>query len=106
MRILKAITSIHTAQTEYYSEYGRYSRLKDLGPPSPDLISHELAGGRAADYGIATELTNEGYRITALPRNSECHGCRSFYSDQTMAIRVSKGSEQASASSPLLGARR
>ena len=89
--------SIHSAQLEYYSEYGRYGRLQDLA------ISHELAGGRVADYAITAELTNEGYRITAVSRSSECHTCRSFYSDQTMAIRMSKGSERASSSSPLLG---
>lgn len=99
---IRAITSIYTAETQYYSEYGRYGRLQDLGPQSADLISHELAGGRTGDYAIAAERTSEGYRITAIPRNSQCHTCRSFYSDQTMAIHVSKRSELASASSPLL----
>jgi hypothetical protein len=103
---LAAITSIHTAETQYYFEYGRYGRLQDLGPQSADLISNELAGGRTRDYAIATELTNDGYRITAVPRDSECHACRSFYSDQTMLIRVGKGSEFASASNTILGAGR
>lgn len=103
MATVKAIASLHVAETQYYTESGRWGRLKDLGFQGADLISPELALGRSAGYEVRIDVSAEGYQIRALPRNSECRECPTFYSDQTMTIRTSSRSEPASSSSPILG---
>ena len=103
MKTLKAITSLHSAEMQYYGEYGRYGRLEDLGSQKADLISPELARGRIASYDVRLDVSAGGYQIRAWPRISACRECPTVYSNQTMAIRTSRGPEPASSSSPLLG---
>src|SRR6516162_4296558 len=56
---IAAIRTLHTAQVEFYSEYGRYAAsLTELGPPpsgaaSPaaaDLVGNDLAVGKKSGY--------------------------------------------------------
>ncbi len=103
MNTVKAIASIHIAETQYYAQTGRWGRLTDLGSQGADLISPELALGHSASYEIRVAANIEGYEIRAWPRTSECRACPTFYSDQTMTIRSSSRSEPASSSSPILG---
>jgi hypothetical protein len=103
VKAIKAIASIHTAETQYYAQTGRWGRLTDLGSQGADLISPELALGHSAQYEIRVAANIEGYEIRAWPRTSECRECSTFYSDQTMTIRTSSRSEPASSSSPILG---
>jgi hypothetical protein len=103
---VKAITAIHSAENEYFSEYGHWGRLEDLGRNGAGILSNDIANGRSGPYDIALEISKEGYQVRAIPRNSQCRGCRSFYSDQSLTIRMSRGSEMASSSSAMLGASR
>jgi type IV pilus assembly protein PilA len=106
---LGAIRTIHTAQTQYSSQFGRYATsLTELGPPASgqagqaaaDLIGGDLALGLKGGYKFVLEQTPTGYRIIATPALYNSTGRRSFYSDQTMLLRENLGPEPASANSP------
>src|SRR5260370_22322198 len=67
---LKPITTIHTAQAQYQSQYGRYaSALAELGPPSAGdpnasaagLTSPGLASGGKSGYTYSLNPTERGY---------------------------------------------
>lgn len=106
---LSAIRTIHTAQTQYSSQFGRFAtNLIELGPPASgqggpaaaDLIGSDLSQGIKGGYKFVVELTPTGYRVIATPTAYNNTGRRSFYSDQTMIIRENWGPEPASATSP------
>ena len=106
---LSAIRTIHTAQTQYSSQFGRFAaNLTELGPPTSgqtgpaaaDLIGADLAQGIKGGYKFVVELTPTGYRVIATPTAYNNTGRRSFFSDQTMIIRENWGPEPASATSP------
>ena len=105
---LSAIRTIHTAQTQYSSQFGRFAtNLIELGPPAgeqsgpaaADLIGSDLAQGIKGGYKFVVELTPTGYRVIATPTAYNNTGRRSFYSDQTMILRENWGPEPASATS-------
>src|SRR2546427_4596221 len=69
---IKAITTIHTAQAQYYSQFGKYAAsLAELGPPksgnpnasASDLISTDLSAGEKGGYKYTMAATPEGYTI-------------------------------------------
>jgi type IV pilus assembly protein PilA len=106
---LGAIRTIHTAQTQYSSQFGRFATsLTELGPPTSgqagptgaDLIQADLALGVKQGYKFVLEQTPTGYRISATPVAYNRDGRRSFYSDQTMVLRQNWGPEPASVTSP------
>jgi type IV pilus assembly protein PilA len=106
---LGAIRTIHTAQAQYSSQFGRYAvSLTELGPPASgqggtaaaDLIQSDLALGIKGGFKFVLEQTPTGYRIIATPTAYNNTGRRSFYSDQTMVLRENWGPEPASANSP------
>ena len=108
MAAAKAITTIHTAETQYYSQYGRYaSSLNELGPPtsgaaSPaaaDVIGNDLSGGEKQGYKFTFTGNAGGYVINANPTAFGNSGSRTFYSDQSMVIRQNYGPENATANS-------
>jgi type IV pilus assembly protein PilA len=101
---IQSIKTIHTAEVQYQSQYGRYAAsLVELGPPASgapnafaaDLIPKDLAGGEAARYTFIVSAVPGGYVIRALPASYGISGRRSFYSDQTMVIRENDGPEPA-----------
>jgi type IV pilus assembly protein PilA len=105
---IKAIQTIHTMQVQYNSQYGRYaSTLTELGPPasgaanatSADLIDSSLAGGEKSGYKFTMTGNQGGYVISAVPVAYGNTGSRTFYSDQSMAIKENDGPEPATASS-------
>jgi prepilin-type N-terminal cleavage/methylation domain-containing protein len=107
------ITTIHKAQAQYSSQFGRYATsLAELGPPTSgqpgpegaDLIPKDLASGTKGGYNFVMEGTATGYKINANPVAYGNTGRRSFYSDQTMVIREHWGQEPATANSPEIGA--
>lgn len=109
MAAIRHIGTIHTAQTQYYSQFGRFaSSLKELGPPesgapgpeAADLIPEDLASGEKSGYRFTLEATETGYRIIAVPIAYGKTGRRTFYSDQTLVIRENWGPEPATAESP------
>lgn len=103
------IATIHTAQAQYNSQFGRYATsLAELGPPASgqagpaasDLIPQELASGVKGGYKFVLEGTPQGYKIIATPTAFGNTGRRTFYSDQTMVIRENWGQEPANDKSP------
>lgn len=106
------VKTIHTAQAQYSSQFGRYAvSLAELGPPASgqegpagaNLIGADLARGLKGGYKYTVEGTPTGYKITAVPEAYGNTGRRSFYSDQTMVIRENWGAEPATSNSPELG---
>lgn len=83
--VIQSIRSIHAMETQYYSQYGRYAQtLDELRPWLPD----DLASGTRNGYRYRVEGRDASYEIHADPLTA---GRESFYSDQTMLIRWSRG---------------
>lgn len=109
MAAIQHIKTLHTAQAQYYSQFGRYAAsLAELGPPASgnpgpqaaDLIPGDLASGEKGGYRFRLEATPNGYAIHAEPVQFNTSGSRTFYSDQTLVIRNNYGPEPATAASP------
>jgi len=109
IRAITCIRTIHTAQTQYLSEFNHYaSSLKELGPPekgvatarAADLIDAELASGARNGYRFVMIGNQTGYTITAAPLVFTTPTDRTFYSDQTMTVHEHYGPEPATANDP------
>ena len=105
---IKAIQTIHTAQVQYNSQYGRYATsLTELGPPASgapsaaaaDLIGNDLASGDKGQYKFTMTGSPTGYVINANPVAYGSSGTRTFFSDQSMVIRQNDGPEPATVNS-------
>ncbi|HYP12973.1 MAG TPA: prepilin-type N-terminal cleavage/methylation domain-containing protein [Bryobacteraceae bacterium] len=105
---IRQIQTVHTAQTQYYSQFGRYAAsMAELGPPasgqagpsSADLIPGDLALGKKSGFTFTLQGGPAGYAVTAVPEVYNNTGRRSFYSDQTLVIRENWGAEPATANS-------
>jgi hypothetical protein len=97
---IRALRTIHTAQVQYFSQYGESAAsLKELGPPA-GLIDGELASGTKDGYRFTMTGNASGYAIHADPESHGKSGSRTFYSDQTMKIRQNYGQEPATINSP------
>ena len=105
---IAAIRTLHTAQVQFYSQYGRYAAsLTELGPPpsgaanpsAADLIGNDLSGGEKSGYKFTLTATSEGYAINANPLAFNSSGSRTFFSDQTLVIRENYGPEPATLNS-------
>ena len=108
---IKTIQTLHTAQTQYQSQFGRFAAsLVELGPPqsgqagpqSADLIDGNLASGEKSGYRFTVTGNPAGYVISAVPIAYNSTGSRTFFSDQSMQIRQNYGQEPATAQSPEL----
>jgi len=102
---IKAVTTIHVAQAQYYSRFGRYATsLAELGPgktaSTANLISGDLALGEKSGYRYELQVTPVGYTIHANPVAFNDTGSRTFFSDQTLTIRQNYSAEPADAESP------
>ena len=108
MAAIRQITTIHQAETQYYSQFGKYAALTELGPPpsgaagpaAADLIPKVLADGKNSGYVFAVQGTATGYAVTAVPETFNSTGRRTFFSDQTLQIRNNWTQEPANANSP------
>jgi prepilin-type N-terminal cleavage/methylation domain-containing protein len=109
MAAIRQITTIHQAQTQYYSQFGQYAaKLQALGPPTggaagpeaSDLIPKVLAEGKNSGYLFAVTKTPVGYAVSAKPETFGSSGRRTFYSDQTLVIRNNWSEELADVNSP------
>jgi type IV pilus assembly protein PilA len=92
----RAIQTIHAAQIQYHTDYGRFAAsLAELGPPSDGdasaagagLIQPDLATGVKLGYKFTVAASPTGYTIEAEPVIRGSDGTRTFYSDQTMFLR-------------------
>ncbi len=109
MAAIRQITTIHQAETQYYSQFGKYAEsLVALGPPASgaagpaaaDLIPKNLAEGKNSGFLFTVQPTPTGYAVTAVPEAFGSSGSRTFYSDQTLVVRQSLTQEPANATSP------
>ena len=109
MAAIRQITTIHQAETQYYSQFGRYATsLAEMGPPASgaagtaaaDLIPKVLAEGKNSGYMFSVSGTPTGYAVSAIPEAFNSSGRRTFYSDQTLVIRNNWGQEAAAVTSP------
>ncbi len=109
MAAIQHIKTLHTAQAQYYSQFGRYATsLAELGPPASgnagpsaaDLIPGDLASGEKGGYKFNLQATPTGYAINAEPTQFNTSGSRTFFSDQSLVIRQNYGPEPATVASP------
>ena len=109
---VKAITTIHTAQVQFYSSYGRFAAsMTELGPPASGaegpsaagLIERDLASGEKGGYKFTLAATPTGYTISAVPTQFGSSGSKTYFSDQGMGIHQHNGQEPATTSDPLIG---
>ena len=103
------IKTLHSAEAQYYSTYGRYAAsLQELGKPtsgspsaaSADLISGDLAKGEKQGYKYNLQATPTGYSVNADPVTFGNSGGRTFFSDQTQEIHAHGGQEPATSADP------
>jgi type IV pilus assembly protein PilA len=108
---IRQIGTIHQAETQYYSQFGKYAQsLTELGPPASgapgptaaDIIPKNLADGKNSGYLFTVAASPTGYIVTAAPEVFNSTGSRSFFSDQTLVIRQSYTAEPANVNSPEL----
>lgn len=98
---LRMIQAIHTAEVQYNSQYGRYAiSLQELG------FSATSSDGTRLGYKFSLAGAGSGYVVNANPVTYGTDGNRTFFSDQTMVIRVNNGPEPASAVSQEFGRHR
>ncbi len=109
MAAIRQIGTIHTAQTQYYSQFGRYATsLAELGPPTSgqagpqasDLIPRTLSEGKNTGYVFTVTGTPLGYSVNANPEIFGNTGRRTFFSDQTLVIHQNWGQEPSTVNSP------
>jgi prepilin-type N-terminal cleavage/methylation domain-containing protein len=108
MAAIRQITAVHQAETQYFSQFGKFAEnLAQLGPPASgaagpaaaDLIPGDLAAGKKTGYIFTVAGSKEGYTVTAVPEAFNNTGRRTFFSDQTLVIRENWGAEPATAQS-------
>jgi type IV pilus assembly protein PilA len=109
MAVIREIGSIHQAETQYYSQFGKYAtNLNQLGPPvsgadgpeAANIIPKVLADGKKNGFTYTLTATPSGYAVSAVPDSFGNTGSRTFYSDQTLVIRNNWGQEPATPASP------
>lgn len=88
MAAIRQITTIHQAETQYYSQFGRYAAsLTELGPPASgaagpaaaDLIPKALAEGKNSGYVFIVTASPTGYSVNANPEAFGSSGRRTFF---------------------------
>jgi prepilin-type N-terminal cleavage/methylation domain-containing protein len=109
MATIRHILAIHTAQTQYYSTYGKFAvSLSELGPPASgatptpaasDLLPADLSSGEKQGYKFILAATPTGYTVNANPVSFGGTGTRTFFSDQTLVVRQNFTQEPANAQS-------
>lgn len=108
---IRQINTIHSAQTQYYSQFGKYAAtLLELGPPASgsagpnaaDLIPKNLAEGENSGHRFTVAASPQGYSVTVMPVQFGSSGRRTFFSDQTLVIRQNWSAEPATVTSPEL----
>lgn len=109
MAAIQQIRTIHQAETQYYSQFGKYAEnLTELGPPASgaagpnaaDLIPKVLADGKNSGYVFTVAASPTGYSVHADPEQFGSSGRRTFFSDQTLVVRNNWSQEPATVTSP------
>ncbi len=111
MAAVRELHAIHTAETQYYSQFGKYAVvLTELGPPASgaagpaaaDLLPKTLSEGKHQGYIYTVQGNPTGYTIAAVPEAFGSSGRRTFFSDQTLVIHQNWTQEPATVASPEL----
>jgi type IV pilus assembly protein PilA len=106
---IRQIGTLHQAETQYYSQFGKYApSLVELGPPASgaagpaaaDLIPKDLADGKKTGYIFTVTGSPTGYSISAVPEAFGNSGSRTFFSDQTLVVHQNYTAEPATDKSP------
>jgi type IV pilus assembly protein PilA len=109
MAAIRHMTTINTAQTQYYSTYGKYATtLQALGPPQgeaegPDgagMIPEDLASGEKGGYRFTLQATDHQFTLNADPVSFGSTGRRTFFCDESLTVRNNFGAEPADKNSP------
>jgi type IV pilus assembly protein PilA len=109
MAVLRELETFYNAQTQYYSQFGKYaSTLTELGPPTSgaagpsgaDLIPKVLAEGSHNGFKYAMTGAQATFAVSAQPESFNNTGRRTFYMDQTKVVRQNWSAEPATAQSP------
>jgi hypothetical protein len=101
MATIRNLSSVANAQVYFYSTKNRYaSQLSELGASGADLIPADLAAGNKSGYRFQLTGEAKAYKVTAVPVKPGVTGRRTFFSDQTLAVRASEGPDPAGPSSP------
>ncbi len=110
MAAIRTLHTLNTAQTQYFSTYGRYATsLTELGPPTggtntsaaaADLVSSDLAQGNKSGYKFSMVGSPQGYTVNAEPQVYNTTGKRTFFTDQSTVIREHTGNEPATVNDP------
>jgi type IV pilus assembly protein PilA len=111
MAVLREMETLYNAQTQYYSQFGKYaSTLVELGPPTSgaagpngaDLIPKLLAEGTHNGYKYNMTGAQSTFAVSAVPDNFGNTGRRTFYMDQSKTVHQNWSQEPATAQSPEL----
>jgi Tfp pilus assembly protein PilE len=90
---MQSLKLIHVAQAQYYAKHQQYAAsLAELRP----LIPGDVASGAKYNYRFRMRGGATSYEVHAEPL---MNGAASFYSDQTLVIRQSRGPSPATATS-------
>jgi type IV pilus assembly protein PilA len=101
MAAVKAISTIHTAETQYYSQYGQYATsIGQLG--AAELIDRDLAGGEKGGFRFTLQPTATGYAVVAVPIRFGASGAHTYFSDQSMSIHQYDDRRPATPADPIL----
>jgi len=85
MATVNSICTIHTAETQYYSQYGRYATsMAELG--TAQLIDRDLASGEKRGFKFTIQPAQTGHVVSAAPVRFGTAGTRTYFSDQSMSI--------------------
>jgi type IV pilus assembly protein PilA len=69
--VVREIHSIHAAQTQYSSQFGRFATtLAELGPQTADLIPAGLAAGEKDGYAFSLSTTSAAIPSTRIRKSS------------------------------------
>ena len=107
--VMKELQTVHVAQTQYYSQFGKYAAtLLELdspdgvaeGPAAAHLIPKSLGTGEKNGYLFQMVSTTGGYTVQASPAAFGDTGRRTFYLDADGVIHQNWGKEPATAASP------
>jgi len=76
MAVIREIGSIHQAEMQYYSQFGKFAtNLSQLGPPvsgadgpeAANILPKVLADGKKNGHIYTLMATQSGYAVTAVP---------------------------------------
>ena len=109
MAAIKHIETLNTAQTSYYSTFGKYApSLQALGPGEGDtsgpdasgLIPEDLASGEKGGYRFTLQAADHQFTLNADPVVFNSTGRRTFFCDESLIVRNNFGAEPADRNSP------